>query len=156
MPVVCRKSSLRWLPAGTCSGCAGTATTHRERNSLGLAAKPLASMDASGFAANPKLFRSRWVVAVPAQPLQVPAGSHLKLDFLHTTGIDFRRAPLRRIRLYASADPRWSAPATQQTLTAQLNELVKLEQRLKQVPSIAQPVMAEQASFEQRHTLEFE
>jgi hypothetical protein len=115
-----------------------------------------AQLGASGFAANPKLFRSRWVVAVPAQPLTVPAGGHLKLEFLHTNGIDFRPAPLRRIRLYASADPRWSAPATQQNLTAQLDELVKLEQRLEQLPHIKLPVMAEQSAFEQRHTLEFE
>jgi mono/diheme cytochrome c family protein len=115
-----------------------------------------AQLDASGFAANPKLFRSRWVVAVPAQPLQLPAGSHLKLEFLHTTGIDFRPAPLRWIRLYASADPRWTELAKRRSLTAQLDELVRLGQRLKQVPSVAQPVMAEQASFERRHTLEFE
>ncbi len=115
-----------------------------------------AQLDASGFTANPKLFRARWVVAVLAQPLTMPAGSHLKLDFLHTTGIDFRPAPLRWVRLYASADSTWNTPATQQQLAAQLDELVKLEQRLKQVPSVALPVMAEQASFEQRHTLEFE
>jgi hypothetical protein len=133
-------------------------------DNLHAATKPLyaigeprdAQLDASGFAANPKLFRSRWVVAVPAQPLTLPAGSHLRLDFLHTTGIDFRPAPLRWIRLYASADPRWTAPATQLNLTAQLDELVKIGQRLKQLPSVALPVMAEQASFEQRHTLEFE
>jgi hypothetical protein len=115
-----------------------------------------AQLDASGFAANPKLFRSRWVVAVPVQPLAMPAGSHLKIEFLHTAGIDFRPAPLRRIRLYVSADPGWNAPATQQQLTAQLDELVTLEQRLKRVPHIKLPVMAEQASFEQRHSLEFE
>jgi Protein of unknown function (DUF1553)/Protein of unknown function (DUF1549)/Planctomycete cytochrome C len=115
-----------------------------------------AQLDASGFAANPKLFRSRWVVAVPAQPLALPAGSHLKIEFLHTTGIDMRPAPLRRVRLYASTDQRWNALATQQNFTAQIDELVKLEQRLKQVPNVAQPVMAEQDSFEQRHTLEFE
>ena len=115
-----------------------------------------AQLDASGFTANPKLFRARWVVVVPAQPLTMPAGSHLKLEFLHTTGIDFRPAPLQRIRIYASDDPRWTAPAAQQDLTAQLDELVKLEQRLEQVPKVNLPVMAEQASFEQRHTLEFE
>jgi mono/diheme cytochrome c family protein len=115
-----------------------------------------AQLDASGFAANPKLFRSRWAVAVPAQPLTVPAGSHLKLEFLHTSGIDFRPAPLRRIRLYASTDPRWSAPVTQQNLVTQLDELVRIEQRLEQLPNIKLPVMAEQSAFEQRRTLEFE
>jgi mono/diheme cytochrome c family protein len=115
-----------------------------------------AQLDASGFMANPKLFRSRWVVAVPAQPLVLTAGSHLKLEFLHTTGIDFKPAPLRRIRLYASADPVWNSPATQQGLMAQLGELVRLEQRLEQVPKVKLPVMVEQADFEQRHTLEFE
>ena len=115
-----------------------------------------AQLDASGFAANPKLFRSRWVVAVPAQPLTLHAGSQLRIEFLHTTGIDMRPAPLRWVRLYASADQRWNSPASQQNFTTQLDELVRLGQRLKQVPSVGQPVMAEQSSFEQRHTLEFE
>ncbi len=115
-----------------------------------------AQLDASGFAANPKLFYSRWVVAVPAQPLTLPAGSHIRIDFLHTTGIDMRPAPLRRVRLYASSDPLWTAPAAQQKLASQLDELVKLEQRLKEVPHVSQPVMAEEDPFEQRHTLEFE
>ncbi|MGH8254556.1 MAG: PSD1 and planctomycete cytochrome C domain-containing protein [Steroidobacteraceae bacterium] len=115
-----------------------------------------AQLDASGFSANPKLFRSRWVVAVPAQPLAVPAGAHVRVDFQHTTGIDMRPAPLRRVRLYASADPRWIDMATQHSLAAELGELVTIGQRLKKMPSVLQPVMAEQASFEQRHTLEFE
>ncbi len=113
-------------------------------------------LDASGFAANPNLFRSRWVVAVPAQPVTVPAGSHLKLEILHTTGIDFRPAPLRHFNLYASSDPAWISAAATQALTAQLDELVKLEQRLEHIAGIALPVMAEQSAFERRRTLEFE
>ena len=115
-----------------------------------------AQLDASGFNANPKLFRSRWVVALPTHPLIVPFGAHLQVEFLHTTGIDSRPAPLRRVKLYASGDPRWNDPTTQQTLSAELDELVKIGQRLKPMPSVSQPVMAEQAPFEQRHTLEFE
>ena len=115
-----------------------------------------AGLDSSGFAANSRLFRSRWVVAVPAQPLNVPAGAHLKLLFLHTTGIDSRPAPLRRINLYTSADPIWQAPDTEQQLAARLGELVSVQQQLEQVPSIALPVMAEQSDFEQRQSMEFE
>ena len=113
-------------------------------------------MDASGFAANPKLFRSRWVVAVPAQPVTVPAGSRLKLEVLHTTGIDYRPAPLRHFSLYTSSDPEWTSAAMAQKLEPQLAELVQLEQRLERIPRIPLPVMAEQAVFEQRHSLEFE
>ncbi len=115
-----------------------------------------AELDSSGFAANSKLFRSRWVVAVPARVLNVPAGAHLKLLLLHTTGIDSRPAPLRRIHLYASADPIWQSPATEQQLAARLGELVGVQRQLEQVPSIALPVMAEQSDFEQRQSLEFE
>jgi mono/diheme cytochrome c family protein len=115
-----------------------------------------AQLDSSGFNANPKLFRSRWVVAIPAQPLSVPTGAHLQVDFLHTTGIDMRPAPLRRVRFFTSDDPRWSNSAAQQSLGAQLEELVAIGERLKQIPSVSQPVMVEQDSFEQRHTLEFE
>ncbi len=114
-----------------------------------------AQLNASGFAANSKLFRTRWVVAVPVQPLTVPAGAQLKLVFLHTTGIDSRPAPLRRITLYTSSDPAWQAPATQQ-LATRIEELVRLQQGLEHVPSIALPVMAEQTDFEQRQALEFE
>jgi mono/diheme cytochrome c family protein len=115
-----------------------------------------AELDSSGFAANSKLYRSRWVVAVPAQPLKLPAGAHLKLLFLHTTGIDSRPAPLRRIALSASADPIWQSASAAQQLAARLGELVEVQRHLEQVPSIAQPVMAEQSDFEQRGTLEFE
>ena len=115
-----------------------------------------AQLDASGFAANPKLFRSRWVVVVPAQPLTVPAGSQLRIDFMHTTGIDFRPAPVRRINFYTSSDPSWTGPEAEQQVESKLDALVRLEQRLESIPRIPLPVMAEQTSFEQRHTLEFE
>ncbi len=110
----------------------------------------------SGFAANSKLFQTRWIIAVPQSPLQLPPGSRLKVQLLNNQDIDARPASPKRVRLYMSADDRWADPAEQHALMSRLAELTHIEAKMQKIPSVSLPVMVEQAHYEQRQTLEFE
>jgi Protein of unknown function (DUF1549)/Planctomycete cytochrome C len=56
----------------------------------------------SSFAALPKLFRTHWIVGVPAQPVQLPRGSRIQVAVEQTKEIDSKPALIQRIRLSAS------------------------------------------------------
>jgi len=66
--------------------------------------KPAALAD--GFIAD-KLFQTRWIVGVPAEPLQLAPGSRIEVDLRQTQEIDGKPARTKRIRLSVSNDPRW-------------------------------------------------
>ena len=51
----------------------------------------------------------RWVVGVPASPLQLARGSRLKVHLTQTENITDKPALVRRARIAASADSCWSA-----------------------------------------------
>ena len=65
--------------------------------------------ETGGFAANPNLFRPRWMIGVPASPLRLSRGSRLKVHLTQTENITDKPALVRRARLAASADSSWSA-----------------------------------------------
>jgi Protein of unknown function (DUF1553)/Protein of unknown function (DUF1549)/Planctomycete cytochrome C len=109
-----------------------------------------------GFAANTKLFRTRWIVAIPDKPLSLSPGSRLKLQLTHTQAIASKPAAVSRVRLNTSSDARWSAWALDTQLATKLAQLADLERRLAAVPSVPLPVMVEESADEQRETLEFE
>lgn len=110
----------------------------------------------AGFAANSKLFQTRWIIAIPDSALTLPPGSRLKVQLLNGQDIDARPASPKRIKLYTSSDERWIEPAEQQLLTTKLTQLRHVEARLWKIPNVSLPVMVEQAPYEQRQTLEFE
>ncbi len=60
---------------------------------------------ASGFAANPKLFRTRWIVGVPSKPLQLAPGSRIVVALKQTKSIDSKPALIQRVRLLAPDVP---------------------------------------------------
>ena len=49
----------------------------------------------SAFAALPKLFRTRWIVGVPTEPLQLPPGSRIQVDLKQVQNIDDKPAPIQ-------------------------------------------------------------
>ena len=110
----------------------------------------------SGFAANSSMFRTRWIVAVPDQPLTLAAGSRLRIQLLHTHDIDSRPAVVRRVRLETASAVSWPAPATDQSLKAKYAELAAVERRLAGIPTVPLPVMSEESGDQRRQTLEFE
>jgi hypothetical protein len=111
---------------------------------------------ANGFRANPNLFRTRWMVGVPASTLEPVRGSHLKLRLTQTQEINDKPAPLRRARLSASGDLRWHDLADDLQFVAKLAQLTRLIRQLAKIPSVELPVMAEEPAYDQRTTLEFE
>ncbi|HWG20127.1 MAG TPA: PSD1 and planctomycete cytochrome C domain-containing protein [Terracidiphilus sp.] len=110
----------------------------------------------SSFAALPKVFRTRWIVGVPAQPLRVPLGGRIEVAVEQTQEIDSKPALIQRIRLSVSGDSGWTAHAQNPQRTQGIVRLQDLYKRLAAIPSVQLPVMVEQQPYERRATLEFE
>jgi Protein of unknown function (DUF1553)/Protein of unknown function (DUF1549)/Planctomycete cytochrome C len=110
----------------------------------------------SGFMADPGLFRTKWVVAVPQTPLKLEPGASLKLQLTHGELINAASSSAPRLRVSANNDPRWTALAASPQIEQQFTRLEQIERRLKEIPSVALPVMVKQAGYERRPTLEFE
>jgi hypothetical protein len=115
-----------------------------------------ADPETGGFAANPNLFRSRWTIGVTAAPLRPSPGSRLKVHLTQTENVNDKPALVRRARLAASADSRWSALIKDHDFAPGLAQLTNLTRRLQKIRSVETPVMVEQAAYEKRDTLEFE
>ena len=111
---------------------------------------------ANGFRANPNLFRSRWTVGVPASPLELVRGSHLKLRLTQTSEINDKPALVPRVRLSVSSDASWHKLVRDSNFADELAQLTKLTRRLEKIPSVGLPVMAEEPAYDKRATLEFE
>ena len=127
------------------------------RNSRGTPAEVMPRLaDNSGVMANPSLFRTQWVAAVPAQPLQIPPGASLKLQLTQTEPINAESVPAPRVRLSASGDARWTGFANSPVLEKQITDLEQRERRIREIATVPLPVMAEQPTYERRPTLEFE
>jgi hypothetical protein len=112
--------------------------------------------ESSGFMADPGLFRTKWVVAVPAESLKLQPGASLKLQLTHSELINAASSSVPRLRVSASNDPRWTVLANAPELEQEFARLEQVVRRLKEIPSVPLPVMMEQASYERRPTLEFE
>ena len=112
--------------------------------------------ETSGFQADPILSRTKWVVAVPEEPLKLGAGASLKLQLTHSELINAASSSVPRLRVSASSDPRWTALAGSPQIEQQYARLEQIELRLKAIPGVALPVMVEQAAYDRRPTLEFE
>jgi mono/diheme cytochrome c family protein len=120
----------------------------------GEVAKKLAAN--SGFMADPNLFRTRWVVGVPMAPLHLSAGARLRVQLTHTEPINASFSPAPRVRLLASSDANWTALAEAPQLEKDIAKLEEVTRQIQALHSVPLPVMAEQAGYEQRATLEFD
>jgi len=110
-----------------------------------------------GFAANAKLFTTRWLIAVPNTPLLLEAGARIKLELIHSRALEESKPAVpRNLRLSTSGDERWTALANDEVLHAERDELAKLSHRLEDIPHLPLPIMVEQPEYERRQTLEFE
>ncbi len=110
----------------------------------------------SAFEAFPKLFRTRWMVGVPAEPVELASGSRIKVGIEQVQEIDSKPALIQRIRLAASDDPAWTFLAGDPVRNQSMGRLQQLEKQLAAIPSVQLPVMVEEQPYEQRATLEFE
>jgi hypothetical protein len=108
------------------------------------------------FSSDPNLFQNRWVIAVPASPIQLGHGSYIKLNLTQIDSISSKPSLIKRGRLYASGDPRWTELSADSTYNDKITRLTKLEKQLNKIPTVDTPVMAEQPAYEFRKTLEFE
>jgi mono/diheme cytochrome c family protein len=110
----------------------------------------------SGVLADPNLFFTRWVVAVPDNPLQLPAGARLKVQLTQTEPVNQTTGAAPRLRLSTSNDPRWTKLAHSPDIENDIASLEDLDHSLAAIPTVPVPVMAEQASYEKRQTLEYD
>jgi hypothetical protein len=111
---------------------------------------------ADGFVANPKLFGTRWIIGIPAEPLRTTSKTRIEIALKQIAEIDYKPAPIRRVRLALSGDPRWTSLAQVPTRVRAIARLTELEQKLAKTPSVPIPVFSEQKPYEGRTTLEFE
>ncbi len=121
-------------------------------------AKPGHEADAAtgGFAADPSLFQNRWLIAIPASPIQLNHGSYIKIHLTQIDTISSKPSLVRRARLFVSADARWTELSSDPNYNGNIGRLTNLEKRLEKLPAVETPVMAEQPDYEVRKTLEFE
>ncbi len=96
---------------------------------------------ADGFSAMRRLFRTRWIVAVPEKPQQLAPKSRIEVDLKQTRGIDSKPALIQRVRLAVSDDPRWTALAGDPIRAQNIARLKQLEELLAKIPSVQLPVM---------------
>ena len=111
---------------------------------------------ANGFRTVPNLFHTRWVVAVPSQPLKLSRGSQIKLRLTQTEEIDDKPALVRRLHLSVSGDESWQTLDKDDSWSEKLAQLTKLNRELKKIPTVPLPIMAEEPDYDRRTTLEFE
>jgi hypothetical protein len=111
---------------------------------------------ADGFAANPKLIRSRWIVGILANPQHFSATTRIEIALKQLGQIDSRPAIVRRVRLALSGDPRWTAFGNDPSRVDAVARLKDLKLRLARIPAVDVPVMSEEQPYERRATREFE
>jgi len=111
---------------------------------------------ADGFAANSKLFRTRWIVGVPSPPQHLPPKARIEVDLKQTDDINSKPALAQRVRLSFSNDPCWTALVHNPTRAKNIARLHELERSLGKIRSVRLPVMTEEEPYERRATLEFD
>ena len=111
---------------------------------------------ANGFQAVPSLFHTRWVVAIPTEPLRLNRGSRIKFRLTQTQDIDDKPALVHRVHLSASGNSQWQSLSADANWSRQLAQLTELNQQLEKIPTVPLPVMAEEPAYDERTTLEFE
>lgn len=111
---------------------------------------------ADGFAANSKLFRTRWIVGVPVAPQRFSAKDRIQVDLKQAKDINSKPALVQHVRVSVSTDPSWTSLSLDRHRADNIARLVELERRLVKIPTVNLPIMSEQAPYERRATLEFE
>jgi len=109
-----------------------------------------------GFSSNPKLFRTRWIVGVLAEPLQLNANDQIEVALRQTREIDYKPVQIKRVRLFVSGDPRFHSRILSAERKDAIAHLSDISARLAKIPSVNVPVMSEEEPYERRVTKEFE
>jgi hypothetical protein len=111
---------------------------------------------ADGFAADSKLFHTRWLVGVPAVPQRLVAKARIEVDLKQTDDINSKPALAQRVKLSFSNDPYWVSLVQEPSRGKNIARLQDLERTLAKIPTVRLPVMTEEQAYERRATLEFE
>ncbi len=104
------------------------------------------------FAANPTISGPRWVVAALREPIVAPPGSNVHVTLVHSNGITSKPAPIRRLRVQASADARWNQLARDPEIARRAARVTEALAELAKIPGIDLPVLAELPPREARET----
>jgi hypothetical protein len=115
-----------------------------------------AEAETGAFASDPSLFQNRWIVVIPASPIQLAPGSQVKFHLTQIDTISSKPSLVRRARIYASGDTRWRELSSDPSYNGDITRLISLGRQMKKIPAVDTPVMAEQPEYEVRKTLEFE
>ncbi len=111
---------------------------------------------ADGFSANPKLFNTRWIVGILAEPLHATPKTRIQVSLKQVREIDYKPVPIKRVRLALSDDSRWTSLSQDTARVKNIDRLKDLEQKLSKIKTVYIPVMSEEEPYARRTTLEFE
>ena len=111
---------------------------------------------ADGFAANPKLSRTRWIVGILSKPQGFAPNTRIEVALKQLGEIDSRPALAQRVRIALSGDPRWASLGGDPLRAAAVARLKDLKQQLAKIRTVAVPVMSEEQFYEKRTTREFD
>ena len=110
----------------------------------------------AGGGAFPKLFGPRWLVFVPAAPVEVPAGTDLKLVLKHEIfDAETKGSILHHFKLSTSAGEHWPALAQSPERAALRKQLDEARARRDAIPSVSSLVMRERPAEARRETRVF-
>lgn len=109
--------------------------------------------DKAGWGANPRMTHARRLVLVPDKPVDLPAGSKLRLIIRHDEG-GFGYAPLvmNRSRFAISNSVCWTDLARGTAFSDRRAEIARLEKERAAIGAALMPVMAEQDPSLRRQT----
>lgn len=144
--------------AGNRKGKAAPAVTSAAPAAAGPATAATETRDVTldyHFSANPTISGPRWVVAALRQPLVVPPGGTVRISVTHGRGITEKPAPIRRLAIAASGDPRWNALAADADLARQAARHSEALAELARIPGVEVPVSEELPAYERRETRAF-
>ena len=104
---------------------------------------------------------TRWIVAVPDEPVLLTAGSRIKVQLTHNNDLAIVAASskptvARRVRIVGSAKAGWTRVVNNPRLQEKIDRVEELYLQLSEIPTVQLPVMVEQSPYEQRETLRFE
>jgi len=101
--------------------------------------------DKQGWGANPRITQPRWLVVIPAEPINVPEGATLRMVISHNNApADLAQLVMHRSRYSVCDDPTWSRFVASAKFTERVAEMDELAKKRKSIKSADLPVMAEQ------------
>ena len=110
-----------------------------------------------GWSVFSRLSMPRHAVFILDEPLALPEGARLRIEWKHERALDGQGAMvIRRARVSLSTDSRWQQLSSSPVAVSRLDRLAELAAERKQIKSVRVPVLVERATDFTRRTFVFD